>query len=64
MPASMTDRVRRDYTSLYVRLCDCAGPQPSTDNARADEHAVECPYRVAVEADEASPAREDADELR
>lgn len=39
----------RDYVSLYVRLCDCAGPQPSPHNPRLDEHAPTCPYRAAVE---------------
>lgn len=43
------DATRRDYPSLYIRLCDCAGPQPSTTNPRLDEHARECPYRVGVE---------------
>lgn len=43
------DTGRRDYVRLYLGLCDCAGPQPSTDNPRADEHAADCPYRRAVE---------------
>lgn len=42
---------RRDYPALYFRLCKCAGPQPSMNNPRADEHAKECPYRVEVEGD-------------
>jgi hypothetical protein len=41
----------RDYTRLYERLCDCAGPQPSRNSARADEHHRECPYRKEVEGD-------------
>lgn len=40
---------QRDYTSLYVRLCDCAGPQPSREKPRADEHREDCPYRREVE---------------
>lgn len=40
---------RRDYPSLYARLCGCAGPQPSLSNPRLDEHARECPYRREVE---------------
>ncbi|HEX3560394.1 MAG TPA: hypothetical protein VHU19_14395 [Pyrinomonadaceae bacterium] len=40
---------RRDYTALFIRLCDCAGPQPSTNNPRSDEHAATCPYRAEVE---------------
>jgi len=39
----------RDYTWLYGRLCNCAGPQPSLNNTRADEHDRECPYRLEVE---------------
>jgi hypothetical protein len=39
----------RDYPSLYFALCDCAGPQPGTENPRADEHDRECPYRAEVE---------------
>jgi hypothetical protein len=39
----------RDYASLYIALCTCAGPQPSRMNARADEHGRECPYRREVE---------------
>jgi hypothetical protein len=42
---------RRDYTSLYIRLCRCAGPQPSPTNSKADEHARGCPYRAEVEGD-------------
>lgn len=41
----------RDYTSLYIERCDCAGPQPSPEKSRADEHAKDCPYRVEVEGD-------------
>lgn len=44
-------RVQRDYPRLYFELCNCAGPQPSRHNARADEHAPECPYRKEVEGD-------------
>lgn len=40
---------RRDYPALYFELCDCAGPQPSTDNTLADEHLRECRYRKEVE---------------
>lgn len=40
---------RRDYPSLYIELCCCAGPQPSLSNPRADEHAHDCPYRIEVE---------------
>lgn len=47
----LDDESRRDYPSLYLKLCDCAGPQPSLSNARADEHAPDCPYRREVEAD-------------
>lgn len=43
------DAERRDYARLYFELCDCAGPQPSLDNPKLDEHAPGCPYRVAVE---------------
>lgn len=39
----------RDYVSLYLRLCRCAGPQPSLDNPRLDEHAPDCAYRLEVE---------------
>lgn len=39
----------RDLVSLYARLCDCAGPQPSIHNSRLDEHAADCPFRVEVE---------------
>ena len=39
----------RDYPSLYLRLCRCAGPQPGRENPRADEHDRECPYRAEVE---------------
>jgi hypothetical protein len=53
MPVMMNDdegrEEHRDYASLYYDLCDCAGPQPSVDNARADEHSRECPYRREVE---------------
>jgi hypothetical protein len=42
---------RRDYTDLFVRLCNCAGPQPGLSNPRADEHADDCPYRQEVEGD-------------
>lgn len=45
------DRPARDYPTLYFRLCGCAGPQPSRDNPRADEHARSCPYRLEVERD-------------
>lgn len=45
------EETRRDYPSLYVRLCRCAGPQPSLSNPRVDEHARECPYRIEVEGD-------------
>lgn len=41
----------RDYVTLYLKLCGCAGPQPSLDNPRADEHDRECPYRLEVEGD-------------
>lgn len=52
MPVLMGDdegEERRDYTALFIRFCDCAGPQPSTNNLRSDEHAADCPYRVEVE---------------
>jgi hypothetical protein len=39
----------RDYATLYMSLCNCAGPQPSRMNARADEHERACPYRMEVE---------------
>lgn len=39
----------RDYPSLYFAQCRCAGPQPSRDNPRLDEHDRECPYRREVE---------------
>ena len=42
---------KRDYPSLYFALCDCAGPQPSPTNSRADEHGAECPYRLEVARD-------------
>lgn len=29
--------------------CNCNGVQPSLGDAKADEHAKDCPYRVAVE---------------
>lgn len=40
-----------DYVSLYFRLCNCAGPQPSRYNPRLDEHDRQCPYRREVEHD-------------
>lgn len=46
-----TPKTTRDYTSLFIELCDCAGPQPGLNNSRADEHATDCPYRVEVERD-------------
>ena len=46
-----TGNHRRDYPTLYLRLCDCGGLQPSYDNPRADEHREDCPYRVEVEGD-------------
>lgn len=46
-----SDRPARDYPSLYFELCNCAGPQPSLNNSRADEHVEECPYRGEVEGD-------------
>jgi hypothetical protein len=46
-----TETPQRDYPSLYIELCRCAGPQPSLSNPRADEHASDCPYRVEVEGD-------------
>ncbi len=58
MPVYMSDddgrgepAEQRDYPSLYITLCDCAGPQPSLTNRRADEHDPDCPYRRAVEGD-------------
>ena len=45
------DTQQRDYPSLYFELCRCAGPQPSLDNPRADEHAADCPYRREVQGD-------------
>lgn len=45
------DESGRDYAMLYMRLCDCAGPQPSLNNAREDEHRSDCPYRAEVEGD-------------
>jgi hypothetical protein len=45
----LTESSPRDYAALYARLCDCAGPQPSRENPRADEHSNECPYRKEVE---------------
>ena len=39
----------RDYVSLYFALCRCAGPQPSRERHRADEHDADCPYRKEVE---------------
>jgi hypothetical protein len=41
----------RDFPSLYMRLCRCAGPQPSLTNSKADLHAKDCPYRIEVEGD-------------
>lgn len=41
----------RDYTNIYMQFCNCAGPQPSLTNPRADEHLPDCPYRSRVEAD-------------
>jgi len=49
---------RRDYPSLYARLCDCAGPQPSFTNPRLDEHSRKCPYRREVEGDAGGPGEE------
>ena len=39
----------RDYITLFTQLCDCAGPQPSRERSRAEEHAADCPYRMEVE---------------
>lgn len=46
-----TNQPERDYTALYLQLCNCAGPQPSRTNARGDEHALDCPYRLEVDGD-------------
>jgi hypothetical protein len=46
-----TNLSERDYPDLYFKLCNCAGPQPSRANTRADEHAKECPYRLEIESD-------------
>lgn len=43
-----SDGESRDYVTLFIRLCNCAGPQPSKTSARADEHDKECPYRLEV----------------
>lgn len=62
MPVHMLDHVDdedegdevspRDYMQLYITAwCNCAGPQPSRNNHRADEHDAECPYRKEVEGD-------------
>lgn len=51
MAVVMTDD-DRDFPTLYVRLCDCGGPQPSLNRHRADEHGRECPYRKEVEGEE------------
>jgi hypothetical protein len=48
MGALMTDD-ERDYPSLWLRLCNCTGPQPSLKRHRADEHDRECAYRKEVE---------------
>jgi hypothetical protein len=39
------------YTDLFLRLCDCAGLQPSRTNPRAEGHRDDCPYRLRVEAE-------------
>ncbi len=36
---------------LLFMQCDCGGTQPSLNNARADEHSDDCPYRIEVERD-------------
>lgn len=43
--------VMRSMTKLYEDLCDCAGPQPSIGNTRMDEHSLDCPYSLRVEAE-------------
>lgn len=48
---------QRDYTRLWQGLCDCAGPQPSASNARADEHRAGCPYRVEVDGESGGGVR-------
>lgn len=50
-PVNAVPAAPRDYTALYLKLCDCAGPQPSTNHSRADEHRDDCPYRIEVERD-------------
>lgn len=44
-----TGESRRDYLTLFVRLCACNGPQPSNTDAKIEGHEAWCPYRIEVE---------------
>jgi hypothetical protein len=44
----------RRWIALWQELCDCAGPQPGLSGSRVDEHSKACPYRQAVESDNAN----------
>lgn len=48
---------RLDYPRLYFEQCGCAGPQPSRDNPRLDQHVFDCPYRVRVEHEQTNEGR-------
>jgi hypothetical protein len=45
------DQEVRELTALWLRLCNCGGPQPSRDNPRMEDHLRDCPYRLEVEGD-------------
>ncbi len=39
----------RQISDWFLSFCDCAGAQPSMDDAKADQHSVDCPYRQRIE---------------
>lgn len=41
----------RAYVRIYMRLCDCAGPQPNRSDFKnhLQSHSETCPYRLKLE---------------